>query len=156
MKKYPLTAAILLSVVLFSCGDNAEETPVPQQETEIPTEQAIPDTEAKPSIPKPQNETHVEISKQEDQLVSLIWKLPEVQELETRIEKQSKGKRSLVGRISSKPSDDQEYYSVAISEDNGEALATYFEFHIYPGNEIYFYDVVEDKELSLKEWRAQK
>lgn len=156
MKIYPLTAAILLSALLFSCGDNAEEVQSPQPETEVPAEQVIPEKEETPSAPKPQNETHVEISKQEDQLVSLIWKLPEVQELEARIEKQSKGKRSLTGRISSKPSDDQEYYSVAISEDNGEALATYFEFHIYPGNEIYFYDVAEDKELSLKEWRAQK
>ena len=150
----PITAALLTSI-LFACGDNPEEV----QSTETPVESEIvqdePQKENKPAA-KSQKDTHVQLTSTEDKLIDRVWQLPEVKALSDKIAKESKGKRHLTGRISSMPSDDQEYYGISISEDNGEAMATYFEFRVYPDNSIYYYDVVEDKEWTLKEWRAQK
>jgi len=156
MKKYKSIAAIVLTSLFVSCADNTEEKKLPAVPEE--TEQEIDGTkvEEPKEAPKPKKDTHVQVTKTEDKLIDEIWRLPEVKALADKVERESKGKRHLVGRISSEPSDDQEYYGISISEDNGEALATYFDFHIYPDNSIYYYDVVEDKELSLKEWRAQK
>ena len=106
-------------------------------------------------LAKKERAESIEEMQHADKLIDRIWQLPEVKALADKVAKESKGKRHLTGRISSMPSDDQEYYGVSISEDNGEAMATYFEFRIYPDNSIYYYDVVEDKELTLKEWRAQ-
>jgi hypothetical protein len=156
MKNYKSITAVLLTALLVSCGDNQEEKEIPEAPAE--TEQAIDGTKVEQAeeTPKPKKDTHVKLTNTEDKLIDRVWQLPEVSDLSAKIERESKGKRHLVGRISSEPSDDQEYYGVSVAEDNGEALATYFEFRIYPDNSIYYYDPVEDKELSLKEWRAQK
>ncbi len=156
MKNYKPIAAILCATLLFSCGGSSEEKQVP--EAPVDSVETVDGTkvEQKKETPKPKKDTHVQITNTEDKLINRVWQLQEVKALSDKIERESKGKRHLVGRISSEPSDDQEYYGVSISEDNGEALATYFEFRIYPDNSIYYYDVVEDRELTLKEWRAQK
>lgn len=154
MKKHKPITAVLLTFFLLSCGDNQDEvktTETPVKTEVVPKEQQ---PETKPAT-KPEKETHVQLTKTEDKLIDRVWQLPEVKTMAAKVEKESKGKRHLVGRISSMPSDDQEYYGISISEDNGEAMATYFEFRIYPDNSIYYYDVVEDKEWTLKEWRAQ-
>lgn len=155
MKYQRIIAIGLLLGALVSCGDEKPEEQTPEKEiTSLSPEKT--EQETKPEVKPPKKETHVKVTSQEDQLIDQVWKLPEVQELSKKIEKESKGKRHLVGRISSQPSDDQEYYGVSVSEDNGQALATYFDFRIYPDGQLYYYDVVQDKELTLKEWRAQK
>lgn len=105
---------------------------------------------------KKSTETHISTSPQEDELIDLIGKLPEIKRLGTEIEKNSKGEHHLALRVSSEPSDDQEYYGISVAEDNGDALVNYYTFYIYPGNEIFYYDPIEDRELSLDEWRKQK
>ena len=82
-----------------------------------------------------------------------VWAIQEVIDLDKTIRKKTKNKRGLSTRISSEPSDDQEYYGVTVAEDNGESYATYYEFHIYPDYSIRYYDVVEDRELTLEDWR---
>lgn len=157
MKHYKTPAAILLTALLFSCGDNQEEIKIPEATAESQAPQEDPKPEVGKKEPKKlTGDMHVQNTRTEDNLIGKIWNLPEVKALSDKIERESKGKRHLVGRISSSPSDDQEYYGISISEDNGEALATYFEFRIYPDNSIYYYDVAEDREMTLKEWRAQK
>ena len=157
MKTSKPIAAILSTVLLFSCGDAAEEKQIPEAPLEMHEEVDGTKVETeKEKVPKPKKDTHIQITDTEDELISKVSQLPEVKALSEKIERESKGKRHLVSRISSSPSDDQEYYGVSVSEDNGEALATYFDFRIYPDNSIYYYDVVEDKELTLKKWRAQK
>jgi hypothetical protein len=161
MKKHAPLTAILLTSLLLSCGDNQEEKkineiPVKSQTIKEELKKDSGNSKEKKETKKPKEDTHVKITNTEDQLISKVWQLPEVKDLSAKIERESKGKRHLVGRISSQPSDDQEYYGVSVAEDNGEALATYFEFRIYPDKSIYYYDPVEDQELSLKEWRAQK
>lgn len=155
MKHQRIIAIGFLVAALASCSDEkTEEQVIEKEEISIPKEEAKP--EEKTPVKKQEKEVHVKVTNQENKLIDQVWKLPEVKEMADKVEKESKGKRHLVGRISSEPSDDQEYYGVSIAEDNGQALATYFEFRIYPDNQIYYYDVVEDRELSLKEWRAQK
>lgn len=156
MKKSKSIAAILTATILFSCGGNSEEKQIPEALADSVETVDGTKVEQKKEAPTPKKDTHVQITNTEDKLIDQVWHLPEVKALSDKIERESKGKRHLVGRISSEPSDDQEYYGISISEDNGEALATYFEFRIYPDNSIYYYDVVEDQELTLKEWRAQK
>lgn len=158
MKNHKITALFLFSMLLFSCSDSAEEKEIPETPVEVQDETDGTQVEQKEqtAAPKPKKDTHVQLSATEDKLIGKVWQLPEVKALSEKIDRESNGKRHLVGRISSEPSDDQEYYGISVSEDNGEALATYFEFRIYPDNSIYYYDVVEDEELTLKEWRAQK
>lgn len=158
MKNSKPIAAILFSTLLFSCGDNVEEQEITETPVEVQQETDGTQVDQKEikGTPKPKKDEHVQLSETEDKLIDKVWALPEVQALSDKINRESKGKRHLVRRISSEPSDDQEYYGISVSEDNGEALATYFEFRIYPDNSIYYYDVVEDEELTLKEWRAQK
>lgn len=155
MKKHKPITAILLTFFLLSCGDNNEEVKSAESPAgpEIVQEEQPKETK---SAAKPQKVTHVQLTSTEDKLIDRVLQLPEVKALSEKVAKESNGKRRLTGRISSMPSDDQEYYGISISEDNGEAMATYFEFRIYPDNSIYYYDVVEDKEWTLKEWRAQK
>ena len=156
MKNYRPIAAIFFTTLLLSCGNNQEEKQEVETPVESPAMNEEPQPEAKKESKKPKEDTHIKITNTEDKLIGKVWQLPEVKALSDKIERESKGKRHLVGRISSTPSDDQEYYGVSVAEDNGEALATYFEFRIYPDNTMYYYDVVEDQELTLKEWRAQK
>lgn len=156
MKNYRPIAAILFTTLLLSCGGNTEEKKEVETLVESKPVMDEPKQDLKKESKKPKEDTHIKITNTEDKLISQVWQLPEVKSLSDKIERESKGKRHLVGRISSTPSDDQEYYGVSVSEDNGEALATYFEFRIYPDNTMYYYDAVEDQELTLKEWRAQK
>lgn len=140
-----------VGLIVFACSENTpvkekeivaaqEETPVAEKET------------VQPSVKKIKKSNS---SNPEDELIALIMQLPEVQKLSEEIETKSKNKRHLSLRISSVPSDDQEYYGITVAEDNGLALASYYEFHIYPGNEVRYYDVVEDKEISLDTWRKK-
>lgn len=150
---YPILVSAVL--IVASCGESPEkstpETTVPQEQetTENPVlEEDQPKQEAQPAkTPAERKEAS------EDKVTAKIWALPEVVDLDASIRKKTKNKRGLNTRISSEPSDDQEYYGVTVAEDNGESYATYYEFHVYPDYSIRYYDVVEDRELTLEEWR---
>lgn len=92
----------------------------------------------------------------EDKVMDIVWQIREVQELDATIRKKSGNKRGISTFINGEPSDDQEYYSVSVAEDNGSAMATYFQFHVYPDFSVRYYDVVEDREITLQEWRDSK
>ncbi|MES2555527.1 MAG: hypothetical protein V4604_05210 [Bacteroidota bacterium] len=151
--QYPIFVTVAL--IIASCGESPEkttpETVIPQKEETTEnsvTEQDEPKQEAKPAMtPAERKESS------EDKIIDKVWALPEVVDLNNTIRKKTKNKRGLNTRISSEPSDDQEYYGVTVSEDNGESYATYYEFHIYPDYSIRYYDIVEDRELTLEEWR---
>ncbi|ASS49346.1 MAG: hypothetical protein A3D31_03520 [Candidatus Fluviicola riflensis] len=148
---YPILVSVVL--IIASCGESTEKTTpeivIPQKEEtpeNVVTEQDTPNT--KPGMtPAERKEAS------EDKIIAKVWAIPEVIDLNNSIRKKTKNKRGLSTRISSEPSDDQEYYGVTVAEDNGESYATYYEFHIYPDYSIRFYDVVQDRELTLEEWR---
>ncbi|HLP53855.1 MAG TPA: hypothetical protein VK151_02460 [Fluviicola sp.] len=151
--QYPILIAV--GLLIASCGESPEktapETAAPQeQETTEDTPPGQDQPEQKPEkamTPAERKESS------EDKIMDQVWALPEVIELNNKIRKKTNDKRGLSTRISSEPSDDQEYYGVTVAEDNGESYATYFEFHIYPDYSIRYYDVIEDRELTLEEWR---
>jgi tRNA A37 threonylcarbamoyladenosine biosynthesis protein TsaE len=56
--------------------------------------------------------------------------------------------------FAARPDENTPYYWVKAGEDNGMSLVTHFDFYVYPKTmEVKFYDVVEDKVLTLAEWR---
>ncbi len=151
--RYPILIAVV--VIIAACGESPEkttpETVLPQKEETTEntvSEQDTPQPDAKPAMtPAERKESS------EDKIMDKVWAIQEVIDLDKTIRKKTKNKRGLSTRISSEPSDDQEYYGVTVAEDNGESYATYYEFHIYPDYSIRYYDVVEDRELTLEDWR---
>lgn len=150
--------SILCSVLLLS-SCSGENTSKEKESPEVEKQQQKKETEPL-SDDNSENDQDKETADaemtQEDQIIDKVYNLPEVKELESSVRKKSGGKRSLSLRVSSEPSDDQEYFGITVAEDNGAALATYYEFHVYPDFDIRFYDVVEDQELSLEEWRKTR
>lgn len=141
-----------IALIVSACDNSSTTTPQAAPKKNQPTnEYRVEHTEKKET----KKNVVVSISQTENELIDLVWKLPEVQSLSKELETKSKNKRHLSMRISSEPSDDQEYYGITVAEDNGLALATYYEFHVYPGNEIRYYDAIEDQELTLEEWRKK-
>ena len=91
----------------------------------------------------------------EDKIIDTIFKLREVKQEAKYIEKQTEGTRHLIVLIADTPHfPDKKYYWVRVSEDAGTHLATYFHFYVYPDSmRIMYYDVVNDREITLSEWR---
>ena len=149
----PILVASLL--IIASCGESPKtttpETEVPQQEET--TENTIPEQDQSNPETKPVKTPAERKEASEDKIMDQVWALKEVIDLNASIRKKTGNKRGLNTRISSEPSDDQEYYGVTVAEDNGASYATYYEFHIYPDYSIRYYDIVEDQELTLEEWR---
>lgn len=147
-----------LVVALTACsGNNSSDKPAdsPKESMEETTEERPEPGKTDAAAVNKETESKNTASL-EDQIIDKVYDLPEVQELEASVRKKSGGKRNLSLRISSEPSDDQEYYGVTVAEDNGAALATYYEFRVYPDFSIRYYDVVEDRDISLDEWRKSR
>lgn len=90
----------------------------------------------------------------EDKIIDKIFELPEVKERAAYIKKETKGKRNLELWFAARPDENTPYYWVKAGEDNGMSLVTHFDFYVYPKTmTVKFYDVVENKVLSLAEWR---
>jgi hypothetical protein len=142
---------------LTSCGGE-EPASEPAIETEEVQDTLSEQEEPKPAAQPKNDEAAREARKEatEDNLMQLVLDLEEVQELDREVRKKTNGKHKVKTMISSEPGDDQEYYAVAAMEDNGQSLVTIYEFRIYPDMSIHYYDIVEDRELTLKEWRRKR
>lgn len=92
----------------------------------------------------------------EEKILNTIFKLPECKDRAAYIEKQTNGKRQLVIAVYGQPSKGNPYYWVKAWEDNGTSYATLFNFYVCPNPfSIKYYDTVNDKVMSLSEWRQQ-
>ena len=91
----------------------------------------------------------------EDKIIDTIFQFREVKQEAKYIEQQTKGTRHLIVLSADTPHlPDQKYYWVKVSEDAGTHLATYFHFYVYPDSmRIMYYDVVNDRQITLSEWR---
>jgi hypothetical protein len=156
-----LFAAFFLVFTLFACS----ETPDNSAET-TPEEAIVPDV---PEAPQPQPSDGTDVVKAkpaaapdthtapknkdaESKLLDDIMAMPEIRELSETVKNGSGGKHKVKAYVAARPSDDAEYYTVDVAEDNGGALTTLHIFRVYP-DETVVYDVARDKEVSLKEWR---
>ena len=148
---------IVAAAVLASCGGE-ESVSEPTVETEE-IQDTLPEQEESMPANQPKNDVAAREAKKEateDNLMQLVLDLEEVQELDREVRKKTNGKHTIKTMIASEPGDDQEYYAVTAAEDNGQSLVTIYEFHIYPDMSVHYYDVVEDREMSLKEWRRKR
>lgn len=90
----------------------------------------------------------------EDMVIDKVFDIPEVKERAEYIKKETNDQRNLKIWIAARPNNNDDYYWVKAGEDNGMSLVTHFDFYVYPKTmSVKFYDVVEDKVLSLSEWR---
>lgn len=158
MRKYYQITVISGLLVLTACGSNdtsESDLPINTTEETVKEEENL-DQETTKKYDTSKETIQKKTDAIEDKIMAMVLNIPEVVEMNKKIEKNSKGKRTLSSFISSNPGDDQEYYSVSVSEDNGDAMATYFQFHVYPDMTIKYYDVIEDQELTLQEWKNKK
>ena len=163
MKVFSCIIFGLLVLAFTACGEKSTSNlPVDQPKlSEFESDSSISDDIPTPPLPPPpalEKMTYKSAleNKTEQKVIDEVWKLKEVIELDATIRKKTNEQRGLSTFIASEPSDDQEYYGVSVAEDNGASYATYFQFHVYPDFSIRYYDVVEDQERSLKEWRESK
>ena len=99
-------------------------------------------------------DTSYQLSDRENKIIDSLFQLKEIKERQKYIEEQTKGARHLKIWIAAEPDQTNKYYWIKAGEDNGTSLVTHFNFYVYPDStRIMYYDVVDDKEISLKEWR---
>lgn len=163
MKVYSCIIFGSLILVLTACGEKSKsDLPVDQpKRSDVESDSSTSDDIPAPPLAQPpvlEKMTYKSAleNKTEQKVIDQVWKLKEVIDLDASIRQKTNEQRGLSTFIASEPSDDQEYYGVSVAEDNGASYATYFQFHVYPDFSIRYYDVVEDQERSLKEWRESK
>lgn len=90
----------------------------------------------------------------EEKILDSIFKLQECKERAAYIKHQTKGKQHLAIAIYERPSKEIPYYWVKAWEDNGMNYVTHFNFYVYVKPfKIKYYDTLNDKSISLDEWR---
>lgn len=84
-----------------------------------------------------------------------IWSLKEVQSRNENIKLSSNGKRSLSILLYKKPEElDIEAYWIKVVEDNNVSYVTHFNFYVYQNSfNITYLNIIDDREISLGEWR---
>lgn len=91
---------------------------------------------------------------QENSIVDLIMNLEEVKLKTAKVEKASKGKRTLSTYVETPPTDDDPNYWIKVAEDNGDSYVTYYTFKVNAGTRnISYYNVIEGDFISLAKWR---
>lgn len=86
-----------------------------------------------------------------------IFRMKEVQERWSYVEKCSDGKRQLSAIIYSLPTRNQPYYWIKVGEATEFSYVTHFHFFVYPKPlNIKYYDTVRDSAIDLDEWRKEK
>ena len=90
-------------------------------------------------------------------VLDTISHLYEVKTRRAFVLNKSKGSRILKPLIYKRPKGDFKYYWVKVVEDNGGNLVTHFNFYVNEKTfEIRYLDVVNDRELTLSQWRRDK
>lgn len=92
----------------------------------------------------------------EDEVIDMVFALPEVKERADYIEKETKGQRHMQALINQSPDATTTYYWVKAGEDNGTNFVTHFHFYVYPDRRILYYDAANDTTLDLPTWRARR
>ena len=92
---------------------------------------------------------------EEKKVLRLINALPEVI-AENKFRKKAGYKSLLRAYIQNTPSKEHDYYSVTVSEEKNERLFTYDWYEVNPNTYVIrYWDFINDKTMSLQEWRKQ-
>ena len=96
----------------------------------------------------------IQDSKEDIEVRDIIARLPEVIKADQYISKKTQGKRHLVTFIDNKPTRQQHYYIITVSEDNGMNMVSHFKFIVgAKTHTIRFWDVENDKFIPIAVWR---
>jgi hypothetical protein len=154
--KLILLVTALSAALFYSCNGNERNTAVPESPDAGQVHQDQEEEKQAESKPNVTDRSTANEKKEasEDKVIGLVWQLKEVKELNALVRKNSKNKLGIKTYIASEPGDDQEYYAVAVAEDNGGSLVNHYFIHIYPDFSLRYYDVVQDREMTIEEWRS--
>jgi hypothetical protein len=87
---------------------------------------------------------------------NLVWQLPQVQRKARIIPQLSQGTIKVDAIVDGYPTPDDPYYKVRVFEDEPDHNTTIYWFRVLnTGDVIEVLDVIENKYISLEEWRAQ-
>ncbi len=93
----------------------------------------------------------------EQTIIDTIRNLDEVKKRAAYVQAQTAGKRKLQYIIWEKPHGKTSYYWIAVTEDNGDAYYTHFNFYLYPKSfHIKYLDPVSGDAITLAQWRKMK
>ncbi len=88
--------------------------------------------------------------------LNLVWKLPLVRRKAREIERLSKGTIKVGAVVDGSPSPHEPYYTVRIFENQPNHDSTIYWFRVFSTSGIIeVLDVIENKYISLDEWREQ-
>ncbi|ASU35053.1 hypothetical protein MuYL_3168 [Mucilaginibacter xinganensis] len=92
-------------------------------------------------------------NKREKKVLKLINSLPEIL-IENQFRKSAHSATFLKAYIQKIPTNTDHNYYVSISEEKGERLFTYDWYKVNSGTYVIsYYDMINNKTMSLKEWR---
>ncbi|MCC5638910.1 hypothetical protein LC593_24385 [Nostoc sp. CHAB 5844] len=88
--------------------------------------------------------------------LNLVWKLPQVQRKAREIERLSKGSIKVGAVVDGSPTPNEPYYTIRIFENQPDHDSTIYWFRVFStSGVIEVLDVIENKYISLDEWREQ-
>lgn len=88
--------------------------------------------------------------------LNLVWKLPQVQRKAREIQRLSKGAIKVGAIVDGSPTPNEPYYTIRIFEEQPDHDSTIYWFRVSSTNRVIeALDVIENKYISLEEWRQQ-
>ncbi|MBW4612566.1 MAG: hypothetical protein KME21_04675 [Desmonostoc vinosum HA7617-LM4] len=88
--------------------------------------------------------------------LNLVWKLPQVQRKAREIQRLSRGTIKVAAIVDSSPTPSEPYYKVRVYEDEPDHNTTIYWFRVLnPSGVIEVLDILENKYISLEEWKEQ-
>jgi hypothetical protein len=88
--------------------------------------------------------------------LNLVWKLPQVQRKAREIQRLSKGTIKVGAIVDASPTPNEPYYTIRIFEEQPEHDSTIYWFRVSSTHRVIeALDVIENKYISLEEWRQQ-
>jgi hypothetical protein len=89
-------------------------------------------------------------------IINLVWRLPEVQQKAAEIRRLSNGKVSVKLMLESTPTKTEPYYTVRVFEDNPDRIVTLYWFRVnMPEERITVQDEITGEYVSLEQWRKK-
>lgn len=88
--------------------------------------------------------------------LNLVWKLPQVQRKAREIQRLSKGTIKVGAVVDGSPTPNEPYYTVRVFENQPDHDSTIYWFRVFnTSGLVEVLDVIENKYISLDEWRQQ-
>jgi hypothetical protein len=144
----------MITAAIIGFTDNLAISQKPQNELQISYDlsAAFADLDQITAVTTFQNSNIID----EKTAFNLVWQLPQVQRKARIIEQLSKGTIKVSAIVDGYPTVDDPYYKVRVYEDEPDHNTTIYWFRVLnTGKVIEVLDVIDNRYISLEEWRAQ-